>query len=105
MSPARPAWRGPRRASAAPLEQQEVPTGPVKDVIVTGDDIDLADPDFDFDITGSVDEDEEDTVIKGSDPAAEKDPESSDETIMLDDDDGDDIMEGYDDDDATIRPD
>jgi len=69
------------------------------------DDIDLPDPDFDFDLTGSVDEDEEDTVIRGGDPAAEKDPESSDETIMLDDDDGDDVMEGYDDDDATIRPD
>ncbi len=69
------------------------------------DDIDLPDPVFDFDLTGSVDEDDEDTVIRGGDPAAEKDPESSDETIMLDDDDGDDVMEGYDDDDATIRPD
>jgi len=71
----------------------------------SSDDIDLPDPDFDFDITGTVDEDEEDTVIRGSDPAAEKDPGSSDETIMLDDDDGDDIMDGSDDDDATIRPD
>ena len=76
------------------------------------DDIDLPDPDFDFDITGAVDngapvdEDEEDTVIKGSEPAADNDPKSSDETIMLDDnDDGDDVMDGYDDDDATIRPD
>jgi pSer/pThr/pTyr-binding forkhead associated (FHA) protein len=69
------------------------------------DDIDLPDPDFDFDITGTVDEDEEDTVIRGGDPAADKDPESSDETIMLDDDDGDDVMDGYEDDDATIRPD
>ena len=77
----------------------------------SSDDIDLPEPDFDFDITGavdsdgSVDEDEEDTVIRGSDPAVDKDPESSDETIMLDDEDGDDIMKGYDDDDATIRPD
>ena len=71
----------------------------------SSDDIDLPDPDFDFDITGTVDEDEEDTVIRGSGPAAEKDPESSDETIMLDDDDGDDVMEGDGDDDATIRPD
>ncbi len=76
------------------------------------DDIDLPDPDFDFDITGAVDngapvdEDEEDTVIKGSEPAADNDPKSSDETIMLDDNDGDDdVMDGYDDDDATIRPD
>jgi len=71
----------------------------------SSDDIDLPDPDFDFDITGAVDEDEEDTIIRGSDPAAEKAPESSDETIMLDDEDGDDVMDGYDDDDATIRPD
>ncbi len=79
------------------------------------DDIDLPDPDFDFDITGAVDngapvdededEDEEDTVIRGSEPAADNDPKSSDETIMLDDDEGDDVMDGYDDDDATIRPD
>ncbi|MCZ6802566.1 MAG: FHA domain-containing protein, partial [Proteobacteria bacterium] len=76
------------------------------------DDIDLPDPDFDFDITGAVDnatpvdEDEEDTVIRGSEPAADNDPKSSDETIMLDDNDGDDdVMDGYDDDDATIRPD
>ncbi|MEE9574543.1 MAG: VWA domain-containing protein [Gammaproteobacteria bacterium] len=71
----------------------------------SSDDIDLPDPDFDFDITGTVDEDEEDTVIRGSDSAAEKDPENSDETIMLDDNEDDDVMEGYDDDDATIRPD
>jgi len=79
----------------------------------SSDNADLPEPDFDFDITGAVDsdepvdEDEEDTVIRGSDPAADKDPDSSDETIMLDDndDDGDDIMKGYDDDDATIRPD
>jgi len=71
----------------------------------SSDDAELPEPDFDFDITGAVDEDEEDTVIRGSDSAADKDPESSDETIMLDDDDGDDVMEGYDDDDATIRPD
>lgn len=70
------------------------------------DDIDLPEPDFDFDITGAVDEDEEDTIIRGSDPDAKKAPESSDETIMLDDDnDEDDVMDGYDDDDATIRPD
>ena len=76
------------------------------------DDIDLPDPDFDFDITGAVengapvDEDEEDTVIRGSEPAADNDPKSSDETIMLDDnDEDDDVMDGYDDDDATIRPD
>jgi len=30
--------------------------------------------------------------------------DGSDETILLDDDDGDDIMDGYKDDDATIRP-
>ncbi len=70
------------------------------------DDIDLPEPDFDFDITGAVDEDEEDTIIRGSDPDAKKAPESSDETIMLDDDnDEDDVMDDYDDDDATIRPD
>ena len=67
------------------------------------DDIDLPDPDFD--ITGTADEDEKDTIIRGSDSAANNDSESSEETIMLDDDDGDDVMQGYDDDDATIRPD
>ena len=68
------------------------------------DDIDLPDPDFD--ITGTADEDEKDTIIRGNDSAANNDSESSEETIMLDDDDGDDdVMQGYDDDDATIRPD
>ena len=67
------------------------------------DDIDLPDPDFDFDITGTVDEDEEDTVIRGS--ATDNESKGSDETIMLDDNDGDDVMEGYEDDDSTIRPD
>jgi pSer/pThr/pTyr-binding forkhead associated (FHA) protein len=71
----------------------------------SSDDIDLPEPDFDFDITATPDEDEEDTIIRGSDPAADEDPESSEETIMLDDTDRDDVMEGYDDDDATIRPD
>ena len=74
----------------------------------TDDDIDLPEPDFDFDITGTADsvddEDEEDTVIREDIQAAE-DSKDSDETIMLDDDDSDDVMEGYDDDDATIRPD
>ena len=74
------------------------------------DDIDLPEPDFDFDITDtseesdSVDEDEEDTVIKDHLPATDS-SDGSDETILLDDDDGDDIMDGYKDDDATIRPD
>jgi pSer/pThr/pTyr-binding forkhead associated (FHA) protein/Mg-chelatase subunit ChlD len=68
------------------------------------DDIDLPDPDFD--ITGTVDEDEKDTIIRGSVPDADDVAESDDDTIMLDDNDGDDVMEGYDDDDdATIRPD
>ena len=69
------------------------------------------DPDFDFDITGTtdgtdaVDEDEEDTLMRDSIPAVGNHSKDDEETIMLDDDDGDDIMEGYDDDDATIRPD
>jgi pSer/pThr/pTyr-binding forkhead associated (FHA) protein/Mg-chelatase subunit ChlD len=68
------------------------------------DDIDLPDPDFD--ITGTVNEDEKDTIIRGSVPDADDVAESDDDTIMLDDNDGDDVMEGYDDDDdATIRPD
>ena len=66
-------------------------------------------PDFDFDITGTgtadeVDEDEEDTIMRENMPVAE-DPDGSDETIMLDDDHGDDVVDGYDEDDATIRPD
>jgi pSer/pThr/pTyr-binding forkhead associated (FHA) protein/Mg-chelatase subunit ChlD len=88
------------------------------------DDIDLPDPDFDFDITGTADdfdsedededededddddEDEEDTVIRDKMPGADS-SDGSDETIMLDEDedDEDDIMDGYADDDATIRPD
>ncbi len=70
------------------------------------DDIDLPEPDFDFDITGTdaVDKDEEDTVIKDHIPATDSSDES-DETILLDDDDGDDLMDDYKDDDATIRPD
>ena len=67
------------------------------------DDIDLPDPDFD--ITGTVDEDEADTIIRGGVPDADDVTESGDDTIMLDDNDGDDVMEGHDDDDATIRPD
>ena len=69
----------------------------------SSDDIDLPDPDFD--ITGTADEDDKDTIIRGSDSAANNDSASSEETIMLDEDDGDDVMQGYDDDDATIRPD
>lgn len=66
-------------------------------------------PDFDFDITGTgtadeVDEDEEDTIMRENMPVAE-DSDGSDETIMLDDDHGDDVVDGYDEDDATIRPD
>ncbi len=66
-------------------------------------------PDFDFDITGTgtadeVDEDEEDTIMRENMPVVE-DPDGSDETIMLDDDHGDDVVDGYDEDDATIRPD
>ena len=74
------------------------------------DDIDLPDPDFDFDITGTaedsdaVDEDEEDTVLRDHMPAADS-SDGSDETILLDDDNGDDVMDGYADDDSTIRPD
>jgi pSer/pThr/pTyr-binding forkhead associated (FHA) protein/uncharacterized protein YegL len=74
------------------------------------DEIDLPEPDFDFDITGTADsidsdDDEEDTVMRGDIPAVEG-SDGSDETIMLDDDSADeDVMEGYDDDDATIRPD
>jgi len=67
------------------------------------DDIDLPDPDFD--ITGVVDEEEKDTIIRGGVPDADDVTESGDDTIMLDDNDGDDVMEGYEDDDATIRPD
>jgi uncharacterized protein YegL len=73
------------------------------------DEIDLPEPDFDFDITGTADsidsdDDEEDTVMRGDIPAVEG-SDGSDETIMLDDDSADeDVMEGYDDDDATIRP-
>jgi pSer/pThr/pTyr-binding forkhead associated (FHA) protein/Mg-chelatase subunit ChlD len=75
------------------------------------DEIDLPEPDFDFDITGTADsivsddDEEEDTVMRGDIPAVEV-SDGSDETIMLDDDSADeDIMEGYEDDDATIRPD
>jgi len=67
------------------------------------DDIDLPDPDFD--ITGVVDEEEADTIIKGGVPDADDATEGGEETIMLDDNDGDDVMDGYDDDDSTIRPD
>jgi hypothetical protein len=73
------------------------------------DEIDLPEPDFDFDITGTADsidsdDDEEDTVMRGDIPGVEG-SDGSDETIMLDDDSADeDVMEGYDDDDATIRP-
>ncbi|MCK5668811.1 MAG: FHA domain-containing protein, partial [Gammaproteobacteria bacterium] len=69
----------------------------------SSDDIDLPDPDFD--ITGAVDEDEADTIIKGGVPDADDATEGGEETIMLDDNDGDDVMDGYDDDDSTIRPD
>ena len=75
------------------------------------DEIDLPEPDFDFDITGTADsidsdDDEEDTVMRGDIPPAAENADGSDETIMLDDDSADeDVMEGYDDDDATIRPD
>ncbi len=64
------------------------------------DDAFLGDPDFDFDITGaiddgrSIDENEEDTIIKGSASDTDDDPKSSDKTIMIDDDN-----------DATIDPD
>ncbi len=74
------------------------------------DDIDLPDPDFDFDITGTaedsdaIDEDEEDTVLRDHMPATDS-SDGSDETILLDDDNGDDVMDGYEEDDATIRPD
>ena len=73
------------------------------------DEIDLPEPDFDFDITGTADsinsKDDEDTVIRGNIPSAEG-SDGSDETIILDDNSVDeDIIEGYDDDDATIRPD
>ncbi len=79
------------------------------------DDSDLPEPDFDFDITGTagdlgdVDEDEEDTVIRENMPGQKADeedePGQSDETIMLDEEKSDDIMDGYEDDDSTIRPD
>lgn len=93
------------------------------------DDSDLPEPDFDFDITGTagdlddIDEDEEDTVIRDNMPGEKDDqktpdhkspnqknsdegsPDAIDETIMLDDDKADDIMDGYEDDDSTIRPD
>jgi pSer/pThr/pTyr-binding forkhead associated (FHA) protein/Mg-chelatase subunit ChlD len=67
------------------------------------DDIDLPDPDFD--IAGTAGEEEKDTIIRGSIPDADDVTEGDEETIMLDDNDGDDVMDGYEDDDATIRPD
>ena len=102
--------QGTSSAEAATLIPGSVPSGTNRDEL---DDDLPEEPDFDFDITGTaddsdavdeVDEDEEDTVMREDMPAAEG-SDGSEETIMLDDDGGDDIMDGYDDDDATIRPD
>ncbi|MEE8233214.1 MAG: VWA domain-containing protein [Gammaproteobacteria bacterium] len=102
--------QGTSGAEAATLIPGSVPSGTNRDEL---DDDLPEEPDFDFDITGpaddsdavnEVDEDEEDTVMRENMPAAEG-SDGSDETIMLDDDGGDDVMDGYDDDDATIRPD
>ncbi len=102
--------QGTSGAEAATLIPGSVPSGTNRDEL---DDDLPEEPDFDFDITGTaddsdavneVDEDEEDTVMRENMPAAEG-SDGSDETIMLDDDGGDDVMDGYDDDDATIRPD
>ena len=102
--------QGTSSAEAATLIPGSVPSGTNRDEL---DDDLPEEPDFDFDITGTaddsdavneVDEDEEDTVMRENMPAAEG-SDGSDETIMLDDDGGDDVMDGYDDDDATIRPD
>ncbi|MFB3116944.1 MAG: FHA domain-containing protein, partial [Gammaproteobacteria bacterium] len=102
--------QGTSSSEAATLVPGSVPSGTNRDEL----DSDLPEePDFDFDITGTVDdsdavnevdEDEEDTVMMENMPDAEG-SKGSDETIMLDDDGGDDVMDGYDDDDATIRPD
>ncbi|MCH8263711.1 MAG: FHA domain-containing protein, partial [Proteobacteria bacterium] len=96
--------QGTSSSEAATLVPGSVPSGTNRDEL----DSDLPEePDFDFDITGTadeVDEDEEDTVMRENMPAAE-DSNGNDETIMLDDDGGDDVVDGYDDDDATIRPD
>ena len=96
--------QGISSSEAATLIPGSAPSGANSD----GLDEDLPEePDFDFDITGTadeVDEDEEDTIMREKMPDVEG-SEGSDETIMLDDNDGDDVMDGYDDDDATIRPD
>ena len=102
--------QGTSSSDAATLIPGSVPSGTNRDEL---DDNLPEEPDFDFDITGTVDdsdavnevdEDEEDTVMRENMPDAEG-SKGSDETIMLDDDGGDDVMDGYDDDDATIRPD
>jgi len=102
--------QGTSSSDAATLIPGSVPSGANRDEL---DDDLPEEPDFDFDITGTaddsdavdeIDEDEEDTVMREDMPAAEG-SDGSEETIMLDDDGGDDIMDGYDDDDATIRPD
>ncbi|MFB3090909.1 MAG: FHA domain-containing protein, partial [Gammaproteobacteria bacterium] len=102
--------QGTSSSDAATLIPGSVPSGTNRDEL---DDNLPEEPDFDFDITGTVDdsdavnevdEDEEDTVMMENMPDAEG-SKGSDETIMLDDDGGDDVMDGYDDDDATIRPD
>ena len=96
--------QGTSSAEAATLIPGSVPSGTNRDEL---DDDLPEEPDFDFDITGTaeeVDEDEEDTVMRENMPATEG-SNGSDETIMLDDDGGDDVVDGYDDDDATIRPD